>query len=282
MSSLQKIKTRIETVHSIRKITHAMELVSTSKMRKARDHFNDVNSYFEQVRNIINIYLANTPESEVDNFLLRKNIEKRLIIVVTSDLGLAGSYNSNVIKLARNIINDNDKIIVIGDKGQILVQKYRTNILHHYSWENNASTDLSSMVVEDALELIRQNEIGSISIIYNEFINNLIQQEHCKEIWPLSLKYEHLGENKIKKIIEFEPNQHNVAVSLAQAYLNASMAQAFASGVLSEFAARRTAMESANNNADELIKNLNQDYNRKRQGNITQELNEIVGGANAV
>lgn len=124
--------------------------------------------------------------------------------------------------------------------------------------------------------------IGKINVIYNKFINNLVQQECIEQILPYERGQELNHNAKGTQIIDFEPNAHDVLVNALPIFVSAKINLAFAGAIISEYAARRSAMETATDNADELINDLNLEYNRKRQSNITQELNEIVGGANAV
>ncbi|QBF34468.1 ATP synthase F1 subunit gamma [Mycoplasmopsis phocirhinis] len=283
MASLQKVKSRIKTVESIRKITHAMELVSTSKIRKAREYFNSVSNYENQVSQIVDSFFTQITPAQLREYFIRKTSQKRLYIILSSDLGLAGAYNSNVIKLAKSVLTNNDEIIILGTKAiRVLEHKYKNQIIFSSNWTNFKYSDLAKVLSDLAVEKYRKNEISQIHIIYNEFVNNLIQQEKDLTIMP------YLPQHKVKKqpsstqLIEFEPNVKEILNNTLPLFINAKINLAIASALISEYAARRSAMETATDNANELISNLSLEYNKKRQSNITQELNEIVGGTDAV
>ncbi|MCS4537098.1 MULTISPECIES: ATP synthase F1 subunit gamma [unclassified Mycoplasma] len=283
MASLQKIKSRISTVESIRKITHAMELVSTSKMRKAREYFNSVSDYETQVREIVDSFFARITPEELREYFVKKTSKKRIYIVISSDLGLAGSYNFNIVKLVRSTIKEDDELIVLGSKGiNALEHKYKKQIVLATSWAHASHSDLAYAFTKLVVDKYRKNEVGEIHIIYNEFVNNLIQQETDIKIMPYHAKPAPKSNDNFNQLIEFEPNTREILINTLPLFISAKINLAIASAVISEYASRRSAMETATDNADELIDNLNLDYNRKRQSNITQELNEIVGGANAV
>ncbi|WP_029608851.1 ATP synthase F1 subunit gamma [Mycoplasma simbae] len=283
MASLQKIKSRIHTVESIRKITHAMELVSTSKMRKAREYFNVVTSYHDQVRDVFDKFLANVDSLELQEYTNQHRSAKRLFIVVASDLGLAGAHNSNVIKLAKRTINADDLVILIGSKAiSALQNRFSSQLIWMQKWANITPDKLAQQIVKLAMQQYNSNAVGQINIIYDHFVNNLVQNETNEQILPYNINREVKQKDKLRSLIEFEPNVVDVLVNTLPLFVGAKINLAFASAIISEFASRRAAMETATDNADELINNLNLDYNRKRQSNITQELNEIVGGANAV
>ncbi|MBU4689800.1 ATP synthase F1 subunit gamma [Mycoplasma zalophidermidis] len=283
MASLQKIKSRINTVESIRKITHAMELVSTSKMRKARDYFNSVKLYEQQVSDIFGGFYSYLSAEDLRDYFAAKTSKKRLFLVITSDLGLAGSYNSNVLKLVKNIITDQDELIVLGSKGiSILEAKYKNQIIKSTSWAHCEIKNIAQKCTKVMVEKYRKNEVGEIHVLYNEFINNLVQQEQDSKLLPYEYDFKKNQQKKLNQVIEFEPSAKEILINTVPLYVSAKVNKCLASAVISEYASRRAAMETATDNADELIDDLNLEYNRKRQSNITQELNEIVGGANAV
>ncbi|AIA29593.1 F0F1 ATP synthase subunit gamma [Mycoplasmopsis californica] len=283
MASLQKIKSRLQTVESIRKITHAMELVSTSKMRRARDYFNTASLYHDQVVDLLDKFLINVDASELREYWGRQLQPHQIHIILASDMGLAGSYNSNVLKLASQQIKPGDELILIGSKAiGAFAQKYQNQVLFSWKWEQIEPNIIANQLSRKLIDRYIDGSIGKINVIYNKFINNLVQQECIEQILPYERGQELNHNAKGTQIIDFEPNAHDVLVNALPIFVSAKINLAFAGAIISEYAARRSAMETATDNADELINDLNLEYNRKRQSNITQELNEIVGGANAV
>lgn len=282
MPGLQSIKQRIGTVQSIRKITHAMELVAASKLRKARVEYESVKSYSSLVEDAFYSILKHLPSFEREKIFPKHTTGRNLYIVLTGDLGLAGSYNSNVIKLAKKIINPEDKVVVVGTKGingldKLFAKQYMLTL---HSEEPEGHYKMVQKIMKIVLKCYNANKIDSINVIYNKYINNLVQEEHCMQIFPF--KNNDNAENKTLEIIEFEPSPEEVLNEAIPFYISAQVYNAYTSSKLSELASRRSAMETATNNANDLINDLHIKYNRRRQSNITQELNEIVAGANAV
>ncbi|KKB26625.1 ATP synthase gamma chain [Mycoplasmopsis meleagridis] len=289
MAGLQAIKNRIDAVHSIKKITHAMELVATSKLKKARNEYEQVSAYASVVNESFYSILEELSEIDKANLFVNNNSGRKLHIILTADIGLAGSYNSSVIKLAKNIINKRDKLIVIGIKGIANLAKiYKEQIVAKYNSDSESDHyRLMLMIMRNSLELYNQKEIDSINIIYSKYINNIVQEETIKQIFPFDLtkriEIKKSNENlNLHSQIEFEPSVKNVFNEAIPLYVGAQLYEAYASSKLSEFASRRSAMESATDNAENLIDDLQVKYNSKRQSNITQELNEIIAGADAV
>lgn len=290
MAGTQAIKSRISTVESIRKITHAMELVAASKLRRARIEFENVKAYNEVIKETFRSILNHLSPTEIKHLFPIHNIESRMFIIVTSDLGLAGSYNSNIIKFAKNTIKKTDKVILIGRKAiSSLASLYENQIVTQFNCD---SSEKDYNIVHDIMtivfELYNRKQVNSINVIYNKYINNLVQQETCDQVFPFKFdedkKQKHAEKHKesLNSIIEFEPSAQQVLSESIPLFIDAELYLAYTSAKLSEMAARRSAMESATDNADELIDNLNLEFNRKRQSSITQELNEIVAGADAV
>ncbi|QSF13835.1 ATP synthase F1 subunit gamma [Mycoplasma sp. Mirounga ES2805-ORL] len=289
MSSLQNIKGRIGAVNSIKKITHAMELVATSKLKRAKEEYQNVFSYEEKVKTTISKIFKYIDKEELDSIYQEKiDNPKVLNIIITADLGLAGSYNSNVIKLAKISIKPSDKLILLGVKGINTFENHnKDQIISQYKISENQNADLLvENIVKQCYELYENKEIDIFNVIYTKYINNLIQEECKEQLFPIDYaEIKKIAENdnsqKIK-VLEFEPSAHVVFNESIPFYLNAKLSLMLASSRLSELASRRNAMETATDNANDLINDLQLDYNRKRQSNITQELNEIVSGAESV
>ncbi|WP_027332913.1 ATP synthase F1 subunit gamma [Mycoplasmopsis gallinarum] len=290
MAGLNVIKKRINTVQSIRKITHAMELVAASKLKRAKNEYDTVKAYEESIVNTFNLIINHLTHSEAVKLFPVINAKARLFIVLTGDFGLAGSYNANVIKLAKKTIKKDDLIILIGSKGiHALESLYPNQILATLNSEQNED---HYQMMQDVMKVVYEHyslkEVNSVNIIYNKYINNLVQEEISEQIMPITIgKLGLVCENgscdkSLTSTIEFEPSPRQVLSTAIPLYLTSQLYKAYSSAKLSELASRRSAMETATDNADNLTTDLNIKYNRRRQSNITQELNEIVAGADAV
>lgn len=288
MSSITGIKNRISAVTSIRKITHAMELVSFSKLKKAKADYEEIMKYDSLIDITFEKIFQNLYHDELRNLVQQRNTNTKndLYIVVTSNLGLAGGYNSNIIKLAKNTIKQNDKLIILGTYGyQGLKNIYQDGIINFVDQNSKINSHkIIKKIVKNAIRSYLLKEIKSIKIIYTKYINNLVQLETVEQIFPFD-------ENKIKAFIdmkahdhklEFEPSPKKILAEAIPLYIDSKIYSAVACAKISEIASRRIAMESATDNADQLIESLNIEYNRKRQSKITQEIIEIVSGADAV
>ncbi|WP_029512785.1 ATP synthase F1 subunit gamma [Mycoplasmopsis iners] len=290
MAGLQTIKNRINAVKAIRKITHAMELVASSKLKKARTEYESVQSYVSVVNEAFYGILTHMTEQEIKNLFVPRQTNSKLYIVLTGDFGLAGSYNSSVIKLAKKTIKKEDKLIIIGNKGanalKPIFNEQVLNIFH--SDETIDHYKLMQLIMTEAYKLYLDKQVDSIHIIYSKYINNLVQQEFEEKIFPFDHLiddcYQELTQsiNTAKSQVEFEPSARRVFSEAIPLFISAQIYKAYSSSKLSELASRRSAMETATDNANNLIEDLQIKYNRRRQSNITQELNEIVAGANAV
>ncbi|WP_406617519.1 ATP synthase F1 subunit gamma [Mycoplasmopsis adleri] len=287
MSSINGIKNRIGTIQSIRKITHAMELVSFSKLKKAKAEYEEVLKYDKLIDETFEKIFQNLYEDELNDLVKQRNDSPSdLYIVVSSNLGLAGGYNSNIIKLTKQTVTPNDKLIILGLYGYKGLQTtFRNQIIN--TIDQNPKISLHKIVkriVRLAMQLYLNKEIRSIKIIYTKYVNNLVQNEICEQIFPFD-------EKKIKELIslkahdhklEFEPSPKKILAEAIPLYIDSKIYSAIACAHISEIASRRIAMENATDNADQLIGSLNMEYNRKRQSKITQEIIEIVSGADAV
>ncbi|MBZ4195606.1 ATP synthase F1 subunit gamma [Mycoplasma tauri] len=287
MANIQSIKNRMNSVKSIRKITHAMELVSFSKLKKAKKDHEEITKYNSLIDETFQKIFENMYEDEINELIRsRSTTNTKLYVVITSNFGLAGSYNSNIIKLAKDCIKPEDKIIVIGSygervfnhlfKNQIVASYYATNLKEWHS--------LVHKIVKVAVKMYYKNEISSINVIYTKFINNLLQKETLDTIFPFDEKKikEYVRNENIDHKLEFEPNPATILKEAIPLYIDAKLYLTISESQICEIASRRIAMESATDNADKLIDELDIEFKRKRQGKITNEIIEIVSGANAV
>ncbi|WP_416322252.1 ATP synthase F1 subunit gamma [Mycoplasmopsis felis] len=283
MPNLNNLKNRISVVSSTQKITNAMELVSTSKLRRLRNEYTQVKSYLDTLQDTFNELISHVQPNDFYDIFPQNNIESSLYIVITSDLGLCGSYNSNIIKLLTEKIKQNDKIIILGTKGVGLVldSSLKDQVIKSYiNIGDKLSYKLSNEITKMALEYYTDKKISKINLIYTEFINNLTQTPISLQLFPINVNSYSKTQNQTDSI-EFEPNAETVLLETIPMFISSMIYCLSANSKISEMASRRNAMENATSNAGDLIKDLKLEFNRQRQGIITQEITEIVAGADA-
>lgn len=283
MPNLNGLKNRISVVANTKKITNAMELVSASKLRVIKKEYDNIQNYKNSLENTFSDIMDHMSKGELDTlFPVDKSNESELYIIITSDLGLCGSYNSNIINLARTRVKENDKLILIGNKGISQANKLiknKENILKSFAEVGNKfSYELASLIASESFDLYKQSIISKINIIYTKFVNNVVQEAEIKTLFPLEIKTDH---KNVHTEIEFEPSAEEVLKNAIPLYLSSLIYALGAASKLSEMASRRNAMENATDNAQEIEQTLILEYNSTRQGLITQEITEIVSGADA-
>lgn len=280
-SNMQSIKRRMKSVESTKKITKAMQLVATSKLRKTRNQLDELKPYYHLVQQTVAEILASN-QGNIDNPYLKTNEKgKTVYIVITSSLGLCGGYNANVFKTIASDVQDDDIVYMIGTKGASYLSHrnidYREDYLHL-----NTSLDFKDVVrlVGELTTQYRRQEISKIKIIYTEFVNNLSFVPRVVTLLPVDVSdFENI--EVTSKYTVFEPSPNEVLNNLIPMYLQSVIYGYLVESVTSENASRRTSMENATDNAQELIDNLLLKYNQARQTAITNEISEIVAGANA-
>ncbi len=277
---MKDIKRRIKSVGSTRQITKAMELVSSSKLRKAKQRAEQSRPYFEELyRSMCEIASADTEFSTV--FTQKRSVKNRLFIVIAGDRGLAGGYNSNVLKLVA-AAHENDatkpKIIAIGRKAIEYFSKRGYELVGSFP---NIAEDIKASKAYDianiAIDMFKRGEVDDVQLFYTMFVSSLSQEPQQLAVLPMQTqKLENYG------TMEYDPSPEAVFDRIVPRFTASLLQCAIVEAYASEQGARRTAMESATDNADEMIASLSLLYNRARQASITQELTEIVGGANAL
>ncbi|WP_027121606.1 ATP synthase F1 subunit gamma [Mycoplasma leonicaptivi] len=282
MPNLNSLKNRINVVTNTQKITNAMELVSTAKLRRLRNEYEKIAAYHETLSSTFEDLISHIDKTDFELVFPKNTSKNKLHILISSDLGLCGSYNHNVYKLLETAIQPEDKIVVIGTKGFTLLKssKYKNQILMSFiNVGDQVSYEIGNKITQESLKLYFNNKISEIVLYYTEFVNNLVQNPVSLTLFPFNL------DNKKSKIdssvIEFEPNAETVLLNSVPLYLASMIFSLGSNSKISEMASRRNAMENATNNAEDLIENLKLEFNRERQSIITQEITEIVAGADA-
>ncbi len=277
---MKDIKRRIKSVGSTRQITKAMELVSSSKLRKAKSRAEQARPYFNELyRSMCEIASANIDFSTV--FTQKREVKNRLFIVIAGDRGLAGGYNSNVLKMvAAAHANDAEKpkIIAIGRKAIEYFSKRNYEMVGTFP---NIAEDIKPSIAQEiadiAINMFRSGEVDDVQLFFTMFVSSLTQEPQQMAVLPMQTqKLENYG------TMTYDPSPEAVFNRIVPRYTASLLQCAVVEAYASEQGARRTAMESATDNADEMIASLSLLYNRARQASITQELTEIVGGANAL
>ncbi len=288
--ALKEVRNRIKSVQSTQQITKAMKMVSAAKLRRAQDAITQMRPYAKKLQEMLsNIVSSSDGEVSMD-LAVERPVEKVLIIVVTSDRGLCGGYNSNLIKLAKQTINEkyaeqyrkgNVQILPIGKKGFEHFTKNGFNVINSY-WDifTGLSFEKVQTAAKYAMNAFAAKEIDAVEVIYSEFKNAASQIYIAEPFLPIQKISS--TENKRKSDFIFEPNQQVLIAELMPKILNTQLFKAVLDANASEHGARMTAMDKASDNANELLKSLKISYNRARQAAITTELTEIVSGAAAL
>ena len=278
-AGLIEIKRRIKSVESTRKITKAMNLVATSKLRKARKELNDNEEYYKLSEEIVENLMSALPESYESSFFnTNSNDLDKLYIVMASDTGLCGGFNGNVANSLNDLIKDKGsaRIVIVGAKGISYMRKYGFDTIKEYVEIPDIPTIKEVRAIyDDALFMFNNKEVGEVNLVFTEFKSPIKQEVKIERLFPLEIKRE-----KSEQFL-IEPSVEEVLNSSLDIYFKCKIRRAMLHSKVSEQNARMTAMDGATQNANDILQALNLKYNRIRQGMITQEISEIVGGAEA-
>lgn len=280
---MKEIKTRIKSVESTKQITKAMELVSSSKFRKAKERAESARPYFNTLYNTVQDIAKNTSNSR-NVFLKERKVNNVCYIVIAGDRGLAGGYNSNILKavIAHNKLATG-KIIPVGKKAKESLTKRGYEVIDYIESVEKCVYEDANRVAQAAMEAYKNGEVDEVNLVYTEFISALSQEPKIVKLLPVTIDNTNT-EKEVKKgkaAVQYLPSADAVLGYVLPKYVSGSVYGAIAESFASEQAARRTAMESATDNANEMISKLELVYNRARQAAVTQEISEIVGGAAA-
>jgi F-type H+-transporting ATPase subunit gamma len=287
---LKEVRNRIKSVQSTQQITKAMKMVSAAKLRRAQDAIVQMRPYAQKLQEMLSNIVSNT-EMEGGNVLAQERaVERVLLIVITSDRGLAGAYNANVIKKAKQTITEqyatqfaagNVTIWSIGKKGYEHFTKSNYTVTDtHKDIFLNLTFDNVQQASQAAVKAFRNREFDAVQIIYSEFKNAATQRFVAEQFLPIP-KAQQVN-TAAKSDFIFDPNKEELIAELMPKILNTQLYKAVLDANASEHGARMTAMDKASENANELLRNLKISYNRARQAAITTELTEIVSGAAAL
>ena len=287
MASMRDIKRRRISVQSTQQITKAMKLVSTVKLQKARNHAEESKPYFDCMYATMTSLLAKAGNIN-HPYLKSDDTKKKAVVVVTSNRGLAGGYNSNVVKMVTEteaFTKDNVRIYAIGGKGLELLKHKGYEIVADYSEViEEPSYDDARSITKRLLTDFENGEIGEIYLVYTFFKNTVSHIPKLIKVLPAEMTEDTGAEDAKAQLtpMNFEPEAEEAISLLVPKYISSILYGAFVEAVASENGARMQAMDSATSNAEEMIDDLELKYNRARQGAITQELTEIIAGAEAI
>lgn len=285
-AGIKEIKTRINSVNSTKQVTKAMELVASSKMRKAKDRALAARPYFGTMYDTVKD-IATSTRGVRNVFLKQREVKNRCYIIVAGDRGLAGGYNSNIMKLTLSHMDGKkEKVMTVGKKATEFFQKRGYDILKSAESVEKCDYDETLAFAEKAMDLYKKGEIDEVYMVYTEFVSPLTQSPKLLKVLPLAFEKEENKEIKEQAAkgarVQYLPSAEVVLGHIIPKYVSGIVYDGVIESFASEQAARRTAMSSATDNADEMLSNLELSYNRARQSAVTQEITEIVGGVEAL
>ena len=286
MAGAKEIRTKIKSIKNTQKITKAMEMVAASKMRKAQDRMKATRPYAEKMRNVV-CHLAHSHPEYKHPFMIEREIKRVGYIVVTSDRGLCGGLNVNLLKKTINdMIVHHDKgieidIVAFGRKGVEYFKRQSGNLLAEIS-NLGDSPHINDMIgtVKVMLDAYTDRKIDALYLVSNEFVNSMTQRPDVLQLLPISGAEDAQLKHHWDYI--YEPDSKDILDALLMRFIESQVYQGVVENIACEMSARMVAMKSATDNAGDIIKELETVYNKARQAAITQEISEIVAGAAAV
>jgi F-type H+-transporting ATPase subunit gamma len=287
---LKEVRNRIKSIINTQQITKAMKMVSAAKLRRAQDHIIQMRPYAQKLQELLSNIVSNSDGDLGMSLTVERPVEKVLLFVITSDRGLAGAYNANVIKLAKSVIRE--KYAAQAAKGNVTIWSMGKKGYEHFYKNNYKVTDTYKDIflhldfehvqaaAQAAVKAFEHKEFDAVEIIYSQFKNAATQSFVSERFLPIPKVEKKPGAANTDFI--FEPSLELLIAELMPKILNTQLYKAVLDANASEHGARMTAMDKASDNANELLKSLRLSYNRARQAAITTELTEIVSGAAAL
>lgn len=278
-AGLIDIKRRIKSVNNTKKITNAMGLIATSNLRQSRQVLEFNNDYVEMIKEAKNAVVANAYVKS--KFVSGSKSNKKLYVVITSERGMCGSFNSNVVNALINSIDKTTEfdIAVVGSKGINALKRYKIGSSISFDPVSDVPTmEETNKVCNEIIESYLNDKYGEVTMVYSKFISVVSSEVQIEKILPMEINKEE-GVNSSTYLLE--PTEEVVFDRVAETYLRSYIYNVIINSKVSEHSLRMTAMDGATKNANSLIEQLTLEYNRIRQSVITQEITEIVGGAEA-
>lgn len=284
MASMRDIKRRKGSIQSTGQITKAMKLVSTVKLQKAKGRAEESKPYFNHLYQTISSIFARSTAEVKERYIKRQEGGKKAFIVISSNRGLAGGYNANIVKMVTNssVPKEDMYIYAVGRKAREALERKGYEIRKDYSEVMNSPlySDASD-ISRDVMDAFENGEINEIYIVFTIFRNSVSQVPTMLRLLPTE-DPSGASEESGEALMNFEPEPEEALKEIIPKYISGEIYGALIESLASENGARMQAMDNATNNAEEMIANLTLQYNRARQGSITQEITEIISGANAL
>ncbi|HEX8269500.1 MAG TPA: ATP synthase F1 subunit gamma [Flavobacterium sp.] len=285
MANLKEIRNRITSVSSTMQITSAMKMVSAAKLKKAQDAITAMRPYAEKLTELLQNLSATLDADAGGEFTTQREVRRVLVVAITSNRGLSGAFNSNVVKETRRLTDvvyagKQVEFITIGKKGNDIIRKANTVIANHTAIFDNLNFEAASAVAEEVTQLFVEGKYDKVVLVYNQFKNAATQIIVTEQLLPLAPADSSKAVSTTDYI--FEPSKEEIVLTLIPKMLKTQLYKALRDSFASEHGARMTAMHKATDNATELRDQLKLTYNKARQAAITNEILEIVGGAEAL
>ena len=285
MASMRDIKRRKSSIQSTQQITKAMKLVSTVKLQKAKSHAEQTDPYFNYMYHTVSSMLAKSGNIN-HPYLTGGDSTKKAVVVITSNRGLAGGYNSNIVKLItgnEDLKKEDLEIYAVGGKGVEGLSRRGYHIVSDDSAIMEAPSYPDAVALcKKVLDSFAKGEIGEIYLAYTHFKNTVSHEPKLIRLLPVDIEAQEETDEASNVLMNYEPNEEEALDMIIPKYITSLFYGALVEAVASENGARMQAMDSATSNAEDMISDLSLKYNRARQGSITQELTEIIAGANAI
>lgn len=293
MANLKEIRSRITSISSTRQITSAMKMVSAAKLRRAQDAITQMRPYANKLKELLGNLSDSTDDVEGSKYTEVRELSNVLIVPITSNRGLAGAFNANIIKETKRLINENYAskdvtVMAIGKKADDYFKKTEHNIKGTTlpgkldQLFDNLTFEAVASVAEKIMNSFSYKQFDEVVLVYNEFVNAAVQNITVEQMLPILPVEEDQVEKSSNSDYIFEPSQEFIIQELIPKSLKLQLYKAILDSHAAEHGARMTAMHKATDNATELIKDLKLVYNKARQASITNEILEIVGGAEAL
>lgn len=284
MANLKEIRGRISSISSTMQITRAMKMVSAAKLKKAQDAIVMLRPYSEKLQEIIQNVNSSSDPDQVSIYAQKREVKRVLFIAVTSNRGLAGAFNSSIVKELNNQFQKNSQyeieVLTIGKKVFDAVRRNRTVFSNESAVFDNLTFDRVANVTEGVMKSFRDGKFDEVYLIYNKFVNAATQEVTAEQLLPISMP--ETAKSEVETDYIFEPNKNEILDNLIPKSIKTQVFKAVLDSVASEHGARMTAMHKATDNAQALKNDLVIFYNKARQAAITNEILEIVSGAEAL
>ncbi len=275
----QALRRRIRSVKATKKITSAMELIAASKLQKQKNLMEANRLYASTLHSTLNKVLSRANLDDVE--YLKQTQGKTLTLVFVSDMGLCGAYNANILAYLGELVDPDQAYMVVGAKGQAWFRHHESNILMRIAEGDNLDYSRLSKLGDKATRMFESGEIAKFNVVYTKFVNSMSFEPTAIQLLPLK-KDETVSEEPMHQDLILEPNPEELIGQLMPMYMNSLLYSLWLESKTSEQAARRLAMDNATDNAEDIIEELVLKFNQSRQAAITQEITEIVSGAEAL